>query len=243
MIRCIAIDDEPLALEQLKSYIRKVPYLELVAACLTPFEAVRLVATEEVDALFVDISMPDLNGLEFVRSLPHPPMVVFTTAYPDYAVEGYKVNAVDYLLKPFGLEDFRRAAEKLRELHEITNLPPAPARPATEADDILFLKSDYKLVSVRISAIRYVESMSEYLRFYLDDEPKPVVALLSMKRLEDSLPADRFMRVHRSYIVNLTKIQEVTKMRIVMDNKTYIPIGDYYKDRFLEHVEKCSLCK
>lgn len=248
MIRCLAIDDEPLALSQLKSYISKVPFLELVEACQSPIAAMKVLAEQPVDAIFIDINMPDLNGLSFVRTLVHPPLVVFTTAYSEYAIEGYKVDAVDYLLKPFGLDDFQRAANKVLRQYELTHgtrtltQAPAPSLSTAGDDDIIFVKTEYKVVSISISKIRYVEAMSEYLRIYLEDEIKPITALLSMKKLEERLPQN-FMRVHRSYIVNLLKIQEVTRNRILMDEKTYIPVSDSYKDAFNAYLEKRSLMK
>ena len=248
MIKCLAIDDEPLALSQLKSYISKVPFLELVEACQSPIAAMKVLAEQPVDAIFIDINMPDLNGLSFVRTLVHPPLVVFTTAYSEYAIEGYKVDAVDYLLKPFGLDDFQRAANKVLRQYELTHgtgtmtQAPAPTLSTAGDDDIIFVKTEYKVVSISISKIRYVEAMSEYLRIYLEDEVKPITALLSMKKLEERLPQN-FMRVHRSYIVNLLKIQEVTRNRILMDEKTYIPVSDSYKDAFNAYLEKRSLMK
>lgn len=248
MIRCLAIDDEPLALSQLKSYISKVPFLVLVEACQSPIAAMKVLAEQPVDAIFIDINMPDLNGLSFVRTLVHPPLVVFTTAYSEYAIEGYKVDAVDYLLKPFGLDDFQRAANKVLRQYELTHgtgtltQAPAPSFSTAGDDDIIFVKTEYKVVSISISNIRYVEAMSEYLRIYLEDEVKPITALLSMKKLEERLPQN-FMRVHRSYIVNLLKIQEVTRNRILMDEKTYIPVSESYKDAFNDYLEKRSLMK
>ena len=247
MIKCLAIDDEPLALSQLKTYIGKVPFLQLVEACQSPLAAMKVLAEQPIDAIFIDINMPDLNGLSFVRTLVHPPLVVFTTAYSEYAIEGYKVDAVDYLLKPFGFDDFQRAANKVLRQYELlqgkASAPSDPTPVLKEADDdILFVKTEYKVVSINISKIRYVEAMSEYLRLYMDDEPKPVTALLSMKKIEERLP-QHFMRIHRSYIVNLLKIQEVARGRIIMDEKTYLPLGDSYKDAFNDFLEKKSLLK
>ena len=247
MIKCLAIDDEPLALSQLKTYIDKIPFLELVEACQSPIAAMKVLAEQPVDAIFLDINMPDLNGLSFVRSLVHQPLVVFTTAYSEYAIEGYKVDAVDYLLKPFGLDDFQRAANKVLRQYELIHGTSTTATSNTpvstsDDDDIIFVKTEYKVVSISISKIRYVEAMSEYLRLYMEDEPKPIVALLSMKKLEERLPKN-FMRVHRSYIVNLQKIHEVTRGRILMDEKTHIPVGDSYKDTFNDYLEKRSLLK
>jgi len=245
MIKCLAIDDEPLALGQLKSYISKVPYLELVDACQSPIAAMKVMAEHDIDAIFIDINMPDLNGLTFVKALPQPPLVVFTTAYSEYAIEGYKVDAVDYLLKPFGLDDFKRAAAKVQRQYELlhsTEKQPQNVDENNEENNTIFLKSEYKVVRVDISKIKYVEGMSEYVRIFLDDEPKPVTALLSMKKLEERLPSN-FMRVHRSYIVNLSKIPEVSRGRIIMDRDTYIPIGDNYKDAFNDYLEKRSVLK
>ena len=248
MIKCLAIDDEPLALSQLKTYISKVPFLELVEACQSPIAAMKVLAEQPVDAIFIDINMPDLNGLSFVRSLVRQPLIVFTTAYSEYAIEGYKVDAVDYLLKPFGLDDFQRAANKVLRQYELihgtssqSKEPSAEPTPKDE-DDILFVKTDYKVVRLSISKIRYVEAMSEYLRIYMEGEPKPIIALLSMKKLEERLP-EHFMRIHRSYIVNLLKIQEVARGKVLMDEKTYLPISESYKDAFNDFLEKRSLLK
>jgi DNA-binding LytR/AlgR family response regulator len=178
--------------------------------------------------------MPDLNGMDFVKSLAAPPLVVFTTAYSEYAVEGFRVNAVDYLLKPFGLQDFQRAANRLKErLSESA---------AADSDNTLFLKTDYRIVKVSIPDIRYIEAMSEYLKVWIQGEAKPIITLLSMKKMEERLP-DYFMRIHRSYIINLTMIQEVNKNRVIMDADTYLPIGDMYKEAFQAYLDTKFLGK
>ena len=242
MIRCLAIDDEPLALKQLVAYIRKVPFLELAAQCQSALEARTFLENDTVEAIFCDINMPDLNGMDFVKSLVSPPLVVFTTAYSEYAVEGFRVNAVDYLLKPFGLQEFQRAANRLKERLEGTSSTStvSSAKPnftPLTADDTLFLKTDYRIVNVNIPDIRYVEAMSEYLKVWLDSQPKPIITLLSMKKMEERLP-NYFMRIHRSYIVNLTKIQEVNKNRVIMDEHAYLPIGELYKEAFQKYLNK-----
>ena len=237
MIRCLAIDDEPLALQQIAAYINKVPFLELAAQCQSALEARQFLSDDRVDAIFCDINMPDLNGMDFVKSLTAPPLVVFTTAYSEYAIEGFKVNAVDYLLKPFGMQEFMRAANRLQE-----RLSVPAAAPAAETDDTLFLKTDYRIVKVNIPDIRYVEAMSEYLKVWIEGETKPIITLLSMKKMEERLP-DNFMRVHRSYIINLDKIQEVNKNRVIMDADTYLPIGDLYKDAFQAYLDTKFLGK
>ena len=244
MIRCLAIDDEPLALQQIVTYIHKVPFLELAAQCQSALEARQFLANDTVDAIFCDINMPDLNGMDFVKSLASPPLIVFTTAYSEYAVEGFKVNAVDYLLKPFGLQDFQRAANRLKERKEErgNRNEDTSAADISLNSDILFLKTDYRIVKVSISDIRYVEAMSEYLKVWLEGEQKPIITLLSMKKMEERLP-DSFMRIHRSYIINLNKIQEVNKNRIIMDAETYLPIGDLYKESFQRYLDTKFLGK
>lgn len=233
MIRCLAIDDEPLALKQVVSYISKIPYLDLVGSCRSAAEAAAILDKESVDAMFVDINMPDRSGMDFVKSLTPAPMVVFTTAYSEYAVEGYKVDAVDYLLKPFSFEDFRRAAERVKANYEMN----AVTVSSPDADNSLFFKTDYKIVRVNIDKIVYVEGMSEYLKIFVEGEEEPVVVLLSLKKLEDRLPADRFMRIHKSYILNLSKIREVSKGKVFVSPDVSIPIGDLYKDAFNSYLE------
>ena len=231
MIRCIAIDDEPLALQQLVAYISKVPFLELAAKCQSAIEARQFLEHDTADAIFCDINMPDLDGMDFVKSLAAPPLVVFTTAYSEYAVEGFRVNAVDYLLKPFGLQEFMRSANRLKE-----RLAPEPSPDATGTASEVFLKTDYRIVKVNIGDIRYIEGMSEYLKVWVEGAAKPIITLLSMKKMEERLP-DCFMRIHRSYIVNLTKIVEVNKNRVMLDAETSLPVGDLYKEEFLAYLD------
>ncbi len=240
MIRCLAIDDEPLALRQLESYLKKVPFLDVMGGCQSAMDAMRILEEEEIDAIFIDINMPDLNGMEFVKSLQHPPLVVFTTAYQEYAVEGYKVNAVDYLLKPFGMADIMRAAERVKERYEL--LHAATASPVDE-DDALFLKTEYKVVRVIVTNIVYIEGMAEYLRIYLNGQEKPLITLLSMKKMEERLQGHAFMRVHKSYIINLRHISEINKSRVILDTGASISIGDSYRERLTEYVNKKFLGK
>ena len=249
MIKTLVIDDEPLALQQLAAYVRKIPFLDLVAECQSAIEARDIINNERIDAIFVDINMPDMNGMDFVRSLAAPPLVVFTTAYSEYAVDGFKVDAVDYLLKPFGLDDFKRAAMRVKHRFELEN--PTTAEPTdnnaavnaapsvadassavhsgvSSDDESIFLKTEHRIVRVDIADIRYIEGMSEYLKVHIEGQ-HPIVMLFSMKKMEERLPS-QFLRIHRSYIVNMRHVQEVTKNRIVMDPDTYLPIGDMYKE-------------
>ncbi len=247
MIRCMAIDDEPLALQQIATYIGKVPFLELTAQCQSAVEARQFLENDTVDAIFCDINMPDLNGMDFVKSLTTPPLIVFTTAYAEYAVEGFKVAAVDYLLKPFGLQDFQRAANRLQErLAPPSSLlaPPSSLLSplSSENANVVFLKSDYRIIKVAINDIRYIEAMSEYLKVHLRNEQKPITTLLSMKKIEERLPHN-FMRIHRSYIVNLDDIREVNKNRVILDADTYLPIGDIYRENFQQYLDTKFLGK
>jgi two-component system, LytTR family, response regulator LytT len=233
-IKCIAIDDEPLALKQIGSYIKKTPALELVALCNNPFDALELLNSTQVNLIFVDISMPDLNGLDFVRSLSEKPYIIFTTAFSEYAVEGFRVDAVDYLLKPIGYNDFLKAVNKVITLTGLQSAHPETIRTTS---DHLFVKSDYKLMRINLDDIKYIESMHEYIRIHFTDE-KPVMTLVSLKSIEEQLPDNKFMRVHRSYIVNLEKIKVVERNRIVFDNNVYIPVSDQYKEKFQQFIDK-----
>lgn len=240
MIRVLAIDDEPLALRQLAAYLKKVPFFELVDCCQSALDAMNILNQQEIDALFIDINMPDLNGLDFVKSLSQPPMIVFTAAYQEYALEGYKVDAIDYLLKPFGMGDILRAADKVKRQYDL--LHTASLSPIDE-DDALFLKTEYKVVRILIRDIIYVEGMSEYLRIHLSNQEKPLVVLLSMKKMEERLTSQDFMRIHKSYIISLHHISEINKSRVVLDNEKEIPIGDSYRDKLTDYVNQKFLGK
>lgn len=231
MLRVIAVDDEPLALGQLEKYISKVPFLSLTAACSSALEAREVLEANEVDAMFLDINMPDLSGMEFVRTLKNPPLVVFTTAYSEYAVDGFKVDAVDYLLKPFTLSEFISSAEKLRSRLDMLR---AASSEAPAASDFVFFKADYKIIKVEVSDIVYVEGMSEYLKIYLDGESMPKVVLMSFSKLLEKLPASRFVRIHRSYVVNLAKVNEVSSGMVLMSTGKSLPIGDSYRPALLK---------
>lgn len=239
MINCIAVDDEPLALKQLENYISQVPFLDFKGGCRCAAEAMKYIREDIVDAIFLDINMPDINGIDFVKTLVTPPIIVFTTAYADYAVEGFKVNAVDYLLKPFGLDEFRRAAEKVRVQYEQRE---GNSTAVADEDDSLFFKTDYKIVRVNVSSISCIEGMSEYLKLHMDGNVDPLVILLSMKKLEGRLPS-YFMRVHKSYIINLRKIREVARGRVLMEDGTLIPVGDMYKEAFQAYLDSTFLGK
>jgi two-component system LytT family response regulator len=233
-ISCIAIDDEPLAVKKISAYIQKTPFLELVAECRSAFEAMEILKNRTIQLLFIDINMPDLSGLEFVKSLTNKPFIVFTTAYSEYAVEGFQVDAADYLLKPITYSSFLKAANKVKNLIDLTTNSQKESIRTTASH--LFVKSDYKLIRIELDDIKYIESQHEYIKIHLINSA-PVVTQLSLKTIEEQLPSDRFMRVHRSFIVSLKKISVIERNRIVFDGKVYIPVSDQYKEKFQEYID------
>lgn len=245
MVRCIAIDDEPMALRQIKSYIERTEQLELVAVCRSAMEAQEVLKTATADLLFVDINMPDMNGLEFVRSIDSGHYIVFTTAHPEFALEGFKLNAIDYLLKPFSYEEFMKATQKVISLVDLVErchaAESAIAQNEAETADkeVISVKADYKTQLVKVADIVYLESAGEYVRLHIEGS-STITTLFRLKNMETTLPADGFLRVHRSYIVNLKRIASYTKGRIFLDNGEYIPLGENYKERFLEYFNKMN---
>ena len=231
-LRCLIVDDEPLALDLLEGYVIKTPSLSLAGRCSSAFQAMEMLENAEVDLMFLDIQMPGLTGMEFIRSLPNPPKVIFTTAFEQYALEGFKVDALDYLLKPISYPEFLNAVNKAKRWFELEDKPVAPA-----VRNSIFVKSDYKLVQIEFKNILYIEGLKDYVKFYLEGNEKPVLSLMSMKSLEENLPGERFMRVHRSFIVNLNKIKTIERNRIVF-GKEYIPVSDNYKDKFQQFVNE-----
>ena len=242
MVRCIAIDDEPMALRQIKSYIERTEQLELVATCHSAREAQEILKTTKVDLLFVDINMPDMNGLDFVRSIDTGNYIVFTTAHPEFALEGFKLNAIDYLLKPFSYEEFMKATQKVISLVDLVErchaAESAIAQNEAETTDkgVISVKADYKTQLVKVADIVYLESAGEYVRLHIEGS-STITTLFRLKNMETSLPQDGFLRVHRSYIVNLKRISSYTKGRIFLDNGEYIPLGENYKERFFEYFD------
>jgi two-component system LytT family response regulator len=233
-IRCLAIDDEPLAVKKIAGYIQKVPFLELVAECRSAAEAMSIMDTTDIQLLFIDINMPDISGMEFVKSLTSKPYVVFTTAYSEYAVEGFQVDATDYLLKPITFSNFLKAANKVKNRIELSSNNQKESVQTTA--NHLFVKSEYKLTRIELDDIKYIESQHEYIKIHLANSTA-VSTQLSLKSIEEQLPPGRFMRIHRSYIVNLAKISIIERNRIVFDGKTYIPVSDQYKEKFQEYID------
>jgi two-component system LytT family response regulator len=236
-IKCLAIDDEPLALKQLESYIEKIPFFESVAYCHSAFEAIDYLNNNEIDLMFVDINMPDINGMDFVKSLVERPQVIFTTAYSEYAMEGFQVDALDYILKPISYEVFLKSANKAKTWFERNQ---KQAETIKTTPDYLFVKSEYKLIRILLADIKYIESANEYIQIHLINE-QPVTTLIRLKAMEEQLPKNKFMRVHRSFIVNLDQVKVIERNRIIFDQKVYIPIGDQYKDSFQAFIDKTFL--
>ncbi len=234
MIKCIAIDDEPLALDVLEDFTSKVPFLHLVRTCQSAVEALEFLHQENIQLIFLDIQMPQISGVQFLKSLEHRPKVIFTTAYSDYALEGFNLDAVDYLLKPFTFERFLKAVNKAYQ--QINMQAPAPKQPSVAVKDYMFVKSGYDIIKVYYQNIRYIEGLKDYVKIHTDE--KIVVSLMSMKVLADELP-DRFVRVHRSFIVNFERINLVQKRKIFIQ-KVEIPIGEVYRDAFLEKLKQES---
>jgi two-component system LytT family response regulator len=234
MIRCIAIDDEPLALKQIVKYIEKTPFLECLDSFDNAFGALHYIEKNEIDLMFLDINMPDLNGMDFVKSLENPPKVIFTTAYSEYALDGFRVDALDYLLKPISYSDFLKSSNKAKSWFDTQN--PKEIKIKND-EEFLLIKSEHKIIRINLADIKYIEGMREYVRIHLSDQ-KPIMTLISMKKMEESLHQEKFMRVHRSYIVNLEKITTIERLRIIFDEKVYIPVGEQYKAKFQDYLNK-----
>jgi two-component system response regulator LytT len=233
MIKVVAIDDEPLALQLVRGYVEKTPFLELAASFDNPVDAVAFIGSSDVDLVLLDIQMPDLTGTELARIIGGGTKVIFTTAYEKYALEGFKLDAVDYLLKPFSYAEFLRAAQKAERLIDLERreLPVLEVK-----NDFLFIKSDYKIRRINFSEIHYIEGLKDYVKIFLIGEKKPVLSLSTMKALEARLPGDRFMRVHRSYIVNLDTVKVIERNRIVY-GEVRIPVTDQYKEKFQKFLD------
>jgi len=248
MIKCIAVDDEPLALAQISKYIEKTPFLELCNSFNSGAEAMEFLHSNTIDLMFLDIQMPDMTGMELAKSLETCPQIIFTTAYSEYAVEGFKVNALDYLLKPLAYSIFLKSANKARVYFDKEQLIQAGSnisKTDTDKNDLqdknssIFVKSEHKLLRIKLSDILFLESMREYIKICLS-EGEPILTLSSMKKIEGQLPSNKFMRVHRSYIVNLEKIK-IIERNVIIFGRVRIPVSEQYKDKFLEYVDRYFL--
>lgn len=227
-LKCIIVDDEPLACELLKTYALQTPFLDVKGIYNSAVDAMTAVDMNTIDLIFLDINMPKISGLEFSKTLPSTTKVIFTTAYDEYAIEGFKVNAIDYLLKPISYSDFLQAANRALEWHRMVN---------SSKSDSIFVKSGYRIEKLAFENILYIENQKDYVKFYVDNQPEPISSLMNMQHLADTLPDNIFMRVHRSFIVNLNKVQTVERNCIVF-GKAYIPVSETYRDKFNAFVER-----
>lgn len=237
-LTCVIVDDEPMALNLVESYVEKTPFLELKNKYSSAIDAIEFLNTETIDVLFLDIQMPDLTGLEFSKMLPKHTRVIFTTAFDKYALEGFKVEALDYLLKPFDYAEFLTAANKAQAWFALVK--GKPTSNIIEKKDFIFIKSEYKQLRIKLNDVLYFEGLKDYIKIYLKDNPKPILTLMSLKSLQEELSKDNFMRVHRSFIVSLKNIEVIERSQIIINNQR-ITVSEQYKTKFLEFVNKNSL--
>jgi two-component system, LytTR family, response regulator len=237
MIRCLVVDDEPLALDILADYIRKVPSLELVKTTTNPIEALTMVQQDHIDLVFLDVQMPELTGIQFLKIIKGKCEVIFTTAYPQYALDGYDLDVVDYLLKPIAFDRFYKAVHKVLQSHSspITPVPASePSQVSVAANNFIFVKTEHKIQKIYLDDILYIEGLKDYISIFTSSER--IITLQNMKKMEEALPAGRFIRVHKSYIISLDKIESIERSRIFISDKI-IPIGDTYRDQFFKLIE------
>ncbi|WP_159023288.1 LytTR family DNA-binding domain-containing protein [Formosa sp. L2A11] len=242
ILSCVIVDDEPMALNLVESYVNKTPFLNLIKKCSSAIEAMEYLQNETVDLLFLDIQMPDLTGLEFSKMIPKQTRIIFTTAFDQYALEGFKVEALDYLLKPFDYAEFLTAANKARTWFNLLkgSSQDQVKKASTDKKEFLFVKSEYKQLRIKLADVQYFEGLKDYIKIWLKDNSKPILTLMSLKSLEEELPKDDFMRVHRSFIVSLKNIEVVERSQIII-NKQRITVSEQYKPKFLEFINQNSL--
>lgn len=235
ILKCAIVDDEPLAVELLASYVNKIPFMQLTGKYYSATEAMKDIAEGSVDVIFLDIQIPEINGLELSKMVPETTRIVFTTAFDQYALDGFRSNALDYLLKPISYVDFLAACNKALQWFSLIRQQ-GDAEKSEETKSI-FVKSEYKLIQIRLDSINYVEGLKDYVKIYTDESSKPVVSLMNMKAMEEMLPSSRFIRVHRSFIVQKSKIREIERNRIIFGD-VYIPIGDSYRQAFQDFIQR-----
>ena len=233
MLRCLAVDDEILALDLLEDNIRQIPFLQLVKRCKNAYEAMDVLQKETIDLIFLDIQMPGISGMQFIQSMQTKPMVIFITAYKKYAIEGFDLDVLDYLVKPVSFERFLKAATKAMEYHHLKNKSqPQQFTPS----DYIFVNADYNLIKIIISDIAYIEGLKDYIKIYLANVAKPIITRLSMKSMEEKLPSKKYIRVHKSFIISVDKITSIRKSRVRLSNAE-IPIGEYYRDNLFKIID------
>lgn len=231
-LNCLIVDDEPLALDLLESYVKRTPFLHLTGRCESAISALSVIEKNPVNVVFLDIQMPELNGLELSHLIGNKTKIIFTTAFEQYALEGFRANALDYLLKPIDYAEFLKAAGKAQQWYEMAGTGNVPKS--------IFVKADYKLVQIDLENILFIEGVKDYVRIHTSGSEGAVMTLMSMKTIEDNLPSDIFIRVHRSFIVNIDKIKLIERNRIIF-GKTYIPISDSYREQFMEILNRRML--
>ena len=237
-MNCIAIDDEPLALELIEDFVKQIPFLNYIKSCKNAFEAIEALQNESVDLIFLDINMPDVSGIDLIKNIENKPLVIFTTAYSEYAVQGFELSAVDYLVKPFLFERFFKAVNKAYELFNLKNTREKHSKEEKVTDEFIFVKADYSSVKIYLKDILYIEGLKDYVKIFEAD--KKTLTLITMKKISEKLPSYNFIRVHRSFIIALDKIESIQRNRIIINGK-WIPIGNSYKKDFYDRIEDINL--
>lgn len=242
MMNCLAVDDEHLALDLLEDNIKRVPYLNLVARCKNAFEANEVLMKEKIDLLFLDVQMPGISGIQFLQSVKNPPLVIFITAYDKFALDGFNLDAVDYLLKPVAFDRFLKAATKAYEFFNLKHAGTAatPPPPPTAPTEYLFVNAEYNLVKITVKDILYIEGLKDYVKIFISTATRPIITRMSMKNLEEKLPATSFSRVHKSYIVSIDKIISIRRGKINVGT-VHIPISEHYKDNLNRFIDPGAL--
>ena len=238
MIKCLVVDDEPLALDILIDYIEKVPALELVKATTSAFEALSLAQEGKADLIFLDVQMPELTGIQFLKIIKGKCQVILTTAYPEYALDGYELDVTDYLLKPIAFDRFYKAVQKVTNNKILSASSPTETIYVQNTPDFIFVKTEHKIQKINLDDILYIEGLKDYISLFTPSER--IITLLNMKKMEEALPSKRFIRVHKSYIVSLDKIESIERSRISIKDKI-IPVGDTYRDNFFRIIEGLNI--
>jgi len=238
-MKCLAIDDEPLALNVIEDFIKKIPYLQLTDKCTSAFEAIEILQRQNIDLIFLDINMPHISGIEFLKSLDSRPMVILTTAYSEFALEGFELSVIDYLVKPISYMRFLKAVNKAYELYSMKNkLKTTHEYKPPIHNDLLLVKSEYSTLKIKIDDILFIEGLKDYIKIYRGGSP--VLTKSTMKNIEEKLPSDKFIRVHKSFIVSISKIETIENQRIIIGERR-IPIGDQYKESFNKAINNLRL--
>ena len=238
-MKCIAVDDEPLALNLIEDFAKKIPFLNYIKSCKNAFEAIDIIQKEHIDLIFLDINMPDISGIELIKNIAHKPLVIFTTAYSEYAVQGFELSAVDYLIKPFLFERFFKAVNKAYEQYNLKNKKTiSVTQEKSFAEDYIFVKADYSSVKIYLKDILYLEGLKDYVKIHTKE--KKILTLITMKKIEEKLPSSNFIRVHRSFIVAIDKIESIQRNRIII-NSIWIPVGNSYKNEFYKRIEDVNI--